>query len=99
MPTGVPDQAGNAAFAASMLLSTSSGVQHGASAISSPVLEFVTGMYLLVLDSRHSLLTQYLSLATLDTCFFIASVNSAVLDTFYSSMVPIKLRLMITIRI
>jgi hypothetical protein len=66
-----------------MLLSTSSGVQHGASAISSPVLELVTGMYLLVLDSRHSLFTQYLSFATLNAGFLTASFNSAVLDTFF----------------
>jgi len=36
-------------------------VQQGASAITSPVLEFVTGMYFFVFDSRHSLFTQYLN--------------------------------------
>jgi hypothetical protein len=57
----VADQPGKAAFAAATALSTSSTVQQGASAITFPVLEFVTGMYFVVDDSRHSLFTQYLN--------------------------------------
>jgi hypothetical protein len=56
---GVDDQPGTAALAAATALLTSSTVQQGASAITSPVLESVTGMYAFcVLDSRHSLSTQ-----------------------------------------
>jgi hypothetical protein len=46
-------------LAAVTALFTSSTVQQGASAITSPVLEFVTGMYFAVFDSFHSLFTQY----------------------------------------
>jgi hypothetical protein len=53
------DQPGYAAFAAATALLTSSIVQQGASAIISPVLEFVTGMYFAVFESFHSLFTQY----------------------------------------
>lgn len=63
--TGVSDQEGKALSAASTAELTSSTVQHGASAISSPVLEFVTGIYFPVADSFHSLLRQYLSLLTI----------------------------------
>jgi hypothetical protein len=42
--TGVDDQPGKAAFAAATALLTSSTVQQGASAITKPVLESVTGM-------------------------------------------------------
>jgi hypothetical protein len=56
---GLPDQPGKAAFAAVTALLTSSTVQQGASATTSPVLEFVTGMYFFVFDSFHSLLMQY----------------------------------------
>jgi hypothetical protein len=55
----VEDHPGKAAFAAATALSTSPTVQQGASAITSPVLELVTGMYFVVFDSRHSLFTQY----------------------------------------
>jgi len=58
---GVEDQPGKAAAAAATAPLTSSTVQQGASAITSPVLEFVTGMYFAVFDSRHSLFTQYLN--------------------------------------
>jgi hypothetical protein len=62
----VEDHPGKAAAAAVTALFTSSTVQQGASAITSPVLEFVTGMYFVVFDSRHSLFTQYLNrLATM----------------------------------
>jgi hypothetical protein len=47
-------------LAAATALSTSPTVQQGTSAITSPVLEFVTGMYFFVADSFHSLFTQYL---------------------------------------
>jgi len=57
---GLKDHSGKAAAAATALV-TSSTVQQGASAITSPVLEFVTGMYFVVFDSRHSLFTQYLN--------------------------------------
>jgi hypothetical protein len=56
---GLKDHSGKAAFAAATALLTSSTVQQGASAITSPVLEFVTGMYFPVFDSFHSLFTQY----------------------------------------
>jgi hypothetical protein len=56
---GVSDQAGNAAAAALTAASTSLCVQHGASAICSPRLGFITGMYFAVADSSHSLLMQY----------------------------------------
>jgi hypothetical protein len=39
---------------------TSSTVQQGASAITTPVLEFVTGIYFDVSDCFHTLLIQYL---------------------------------------
>jgi hypothetical protein len=57
----VEDQPGKAALAAATALSTSATVQQGASAIASPVLEFVTGINFVVVDSRHSLFTQYLN--------------------------------------
>jgi hypothetical protein len=46
-------------LAAATALLTSSTVQQGASAITSPVLEFVTAIYFVVFDSFHSLFTQY----------------------------------------
>jgi len=61
--TGVVDQPGKAALAAATALFTSSTVQQGASAITAPVLESVTGMCgFVVCDFRHSLSTQYLNL-------------------------------------
>jgi len=56
---GLEDHAGKAAFAAATAELTSSTVQQGASAITSPVLEFVTGMNFAVFESFHSLFTQY----------------------------------------
>ena len=61
---GLPDHPGKASFDAATALFTSSTVQQGASAITSPVLEFVTGMYFFVFDSFHSLLMQYFNLLT-----------------------------------
>ena len=52
----------NAHCAFWMASSTSSLVQHGASAMTSPVLESVTGMYLSVFDVTHSPFTKYFSL-------------------------------------
>jgi hypothetical protein len=58
------DHPGKASWAAATALLTSSTVQQGASAMISPVLEFVTGIYFAVFDSFHSLFTQYFSLLT-----------------------------------
>ena len=52
------DHAGNAACAEAIASSTSSAVQHGTRAITSPVLESVTSMYFSDFDSFHSPFTQ-----------------------------------------
>jgi hypothetical protein len=62
--TGVSAQPGNARAAAATAAATSCCVQQGASAICPPVLGSITGMYRSVLDSIHSLSTQYLSRLT-----------------------------------
>jgi hypothetical protein len=48
-------------------------VQQGVSAITSPVLELVIGMYLEVFDSFHVLSMQYFNLSIVD--IIIASLN------------------------
>ena len=53
------DQAGNAASAAAIALSTSAAVQQGTSAMTSPVLESLTGIHFSVRESLHSPFTQY----------------------------------------
>ena len=75
---GRPDHAGNASAAALMAASTSPAVQHGALANTSPVLESVTSMYLSVVDSHHSLSTQYFRVSA-STAF--AILNSLVVPT------------------
>jgi hypothetical protein len=75
---GLADQPGKALLAAATALLTSSTVQQGASAITSPVLEFVTVIYFVVFDSFHSLFTQYfkrLAVMIYPPVFYYASVE------------------------
>ena len=62
--TVIDVNSGKAASAEAMADSTSSAVQQGTSAITSPVLESVTGIHLSVLDSLHSPYTQYFFLSS-----------------------------------
>jgi len=84
----VSDQSLNAASAEAIASSTSAAVQQGTSAITSPVLESVTGIHFSVFDSLHSPLTQYFFLKMLIAQTPSESYIDAVIAFFRSRASP-----------